>query len=90
MFTKVVCISNIELGFDQKGKPTCKTLPITIGKVYEVISEFDRHVSRKKNEKFYLLKSDDDSVDTTSLLIYPVTHFVTLDVWRQIRINKII
>jgi hypothetical protein len=89
MFTKIVCISNIELGFDTKGKPTCKTLPITIGKTYEVISEFDRNVSRKRKEKFYLLKSDDDAKDSI-FLIYPTSHFVPLDVWREMRINKII
>jgi hypothetical protein len=46
-------------------------------------------VSRKRNEKFYLLKSDDDAKDSI-FLIYPTSNFVPLDVWREMRINKII
>ena len=36
---KVVCINNVELGRDSYGKPRHNMLPLTIGKVYEVVDE---------------------------------------------------
>lgn len=77
---KVVCINNVELSKDSYGKPRHKKLPLTIGQMYEVE---DGIVLGKEN--FYTLEKDNNEV-----IIYPVHHFVTLDVWREMQINKII
>lgn len=77
---KVVCINNIELSKDSYGKPRHKKLPLTIGQTYEVE---DGIVIGKEN--FYMLEKDNNEV-----IIYPVHHFVTIDVWREMQLNKII
>ena len=80
---KVVCINNIELSKDFSGKPRHKRLPLTIGQIYEV--EEENIILGKKS--FYFLEKDNDNVEG---IIYPVHYFVTIDVWREMQINKII
>jgi len=79
---KVVCINNIELGKDSHGKPRHKRLPITIGQTYEA----DLNYIGSK-DSFYMLKKDNNEVEG---MIYSSHYFVTIDVWREMQLNKII
>ena len=71
---KVVCISNVELGRDSYGKPRHNMLPLTIGKVYEVVDE----ESPMLVESLYLLLDDNNNYDDklNFPLAYSRTHFV--------------
>lgn len=80
---KVVCIDNIELGKDSYGNPRDKKLSLTIGQTYEV--DPDVIILGKKN--FYMLEKDDDGIETP---IYLVSYFVTIDVWRESQLDKIL
>jgi hypothetical protein len=80
---KVVCINNIELGKDSYGKPRHKRLPITIGQIYE--AEPDGIISLGK-VNFYTLVKDNEEEGIT----YPSHYFVTIDVWREMQLNKLI
>ncbi len=80
---KVVCINNIELGKDSYGKPRHKRLPITIGQIYE--AEPDGIISLDK-VNFYTLVKDNEEEGIT----YPSHYFVTIDVWREMQLNKLI
>ena len=91
---KVVCINNIELSKDSYGRPQHKTLPLTIGKVYEVSDTSD-----KLSPSYIWIDGDDDIVifEITGLVanrkgftIYPKIYFVSLDVWREMQINKLV
>jgi hypothetical protein len=73
---KVVCINNVELGRDSYGKPRHNILPLTIGKVYEVVDE--------ESPSLYLLVDDKLNLP----LVFSRTHFVSIDVWREIQLNK--
>lgn len=80
---KLVCINNIELGKDSNGKPRHKKLPITIGQIYE--AEPDGIFSLGKSS-FYTLVKDNEEESIT----YPAHYFVTLDVWREQQLNKLL
>jgi hypothetical protein len=80
---KVVCINNIELGKDPNGKPRHKKLSLTIGQTYE--AEPDGIILGKV--EFYMLEEDNNKVVG---IIYPTHYFVTIDVWREMQINKLI
>ena len=77
---KVVCINNVELCRDPYGKPRHNILPLTIGKVYDTYTSLDSLI------KFYIIEKDNND-ETTN---YAANHFVTLDVWREMQLNKIL
>jgi hypothetical protein len=80
---KVVCINNMELGRDSNGKSRLKRLPLTIGKTYEIIPD-DQIISQ--NVRFYAIEKDDDDESR----LYAANYFVTLDVWREQQLNRIL
>jgi hypothetical protein len=80
---KVVCINNMELGRDSNGKSRLKRLPLTIGKTYESIPD-DQIISQ--NVRFYAIEKDDDDESR----LYAAQYFVTLDVWREQQLNRIL
>jgi hypothetical protein len=80
---KVVCINNVELGRDSNGKPRHNILPLTIGKTYESIAD-DQIISQ--NVRFYAIEKDNDDQSR----LYAANYFVTLDVWREIQLNRIL
>jgi hypothetical protein len=80
---KVVCINNMELGRDSNGKSRLKRLPLTIGKTYESIPD-DQIISQ--NVRFYAIEKDDDDESR----LYAANYFVTLDVWREQQLNRIL
>ena len=80
---KVVCINNVELGRDSNGKSRLKRLPLTIGKTYESIPD-DQIISQ--NVRFYAIEKDDDDESR----LYAAQYFVTLDVWREQQLNRIL
>ena len=79
---KVVCINNVELGRDSYGKPRHNILPLTIGKVYEVVDEASDYLLLDDNNDY------DDKLNFP--LVYSKTHFVTQDVWREMQLNKLL
>ena len=80
---KVVCINNMELGRDSNGKSRLNRLPLTIGKTYESIPE-DNIISQ--NVRFYMIEKDNDDQSR----LYAANYFVTLDVWREVQLNRIL
>jgi bisphosphoglycerate-independent phosphoglycerate mutase (AlkP superfamily) len=80
---KVVCINNMELGRDSNGKSRLKRLPLTIGKTYESIPD-DQIISQ--NVRFYAIEKDNDDESR----LYAANYFVTLDVWREQQLNRIL
>jgi len=80
---KVVCINNMELGRDSNGKSRLNRLPLTIGKTYESIPD-DQIISQ--NVRFYAIEKDDDDESR----LYAAQYFVTLDVWREQQLNRIL
>lgn len=80
---KVVCINNIELGKDSYGKPRHRRLPITIGQIYE--AEPDGIILIGEINFYTLVK---DNVE--EMITYPAHYFVTIDVWREMQLNKLI
>ncbi len=80
---KVVCINNMELGRDSNGKSRLKRLPLTIGKTYESIPD-DQIISQ--NVRFYAIEKDNDNESR----LYAAQYFVTLDVWREQQLNRIL
>lgn len=80
---KVVCINNMELGRDSNGKSRLNRLPLTIGKTYKSIPD-DQIISQ--NVRFYAIKKDDDDESR----LYAAQYFVTLDVWREQQLNRIL
>jgi hypothetical protein len=94
---KVVCINNMELGRDSNGKSRLNRLPLTIGKTYESIPD-DQIISQ--NVRFYVfgggggtilpseitIEKDDDDESR----LYAAQYFVTLDVWREQQLNRIL
>ncbi len=80
---KIVCINNIEIGRDSQGKPRHKRLPITIGQVYD--AKLDKTISLN-DIKYYTLVTDNVDKDMT----YPAHFFVTLEVWREMQLNKLL
>jgi len=83
---KVVCINNIELSKDSYGRPQHKTLPLTIGKVYDVSDTSD-----KLSPSYIWIDGDDGLVaNRKGFTIYPKIYFVSLDVWREMQINKLV
>ena len=80
---KIVCINNIELGKDSYGKPRHKRLPITIGQTYE--AEPDGIISLGKVQFYTLVKDNEEEMIT-----YPSHYFVTLDIWREMQLNKLL
>ena len=75
---KVVCINDSELGKDSYGKPRYRKLPLTRGKTYENVDGF-------QNEEFVAITDDNDEKK-----LYASVNFVTLDVWRQMQLNKLL
>jgi hypothetical protein len=80
---KIVCINNVELGRDSNGKPRHNRLPLTIGKTYESMPE-DQIISQ--NVRFYMIEKDNDDKSR----LYAAQYFVTVDVWREMQLNKLI
>jgi hypothetical protein len=80
---KVVCINNMELGRDSNGKSRLKRLPLTIGKTYDKVLDGEIKVS---NVRFYMIEKDNND-ETTH---YAAQYFVTLDVWREQQLNRIL
>lgn len=80
---KVVCINNVELGRDSYGKPRHNILPLTIGKVYEVVDEESPSHYHLYQGSYLLV---DDKLNLP--LVFSRTHFVSIDVWREIQLNK--
>jgi hypothetical protein len=78
---KVVCINNVELDRDSYGKPRHKKLPLTIGKVYDVRDSYGVDYVT-----FYIIEKDNNDETNT----YAVNFFVTLDVWREMQLNRIL
>jgi len=73
----------MELGRDSNGKSRLKRLPLTIGKTYESIPD-DQIISQ--NVRFYAIEKDDDDESR----LYAAQYFVTLDVWREQQLNRIL
>jgi len=80
---KVTCINNIELSRYSNGKPRHKRLSLTIGKVYDTVVE---HKIRVDNVTFYMIEKDEDDESR----LYAAQYFVTLDVWREQQLNRIL
>lgn len=80
---KVVCINNMELGRDSNGKSRLKRLPLTIGKTYDTVLDGEIKAS---NVRFYMIEKDNND-ETTH---YAAQYFVTLDVWREQQLNRIL
>ena len=80
---KVVCINNIELSKDSYGRPQHKTLPLTIGKVYDTSDKLSPYY-------IWIDNGDVSNVNRKGFSIYPKSYFVSLDVWREMQINKLI
>jgi hypothetical protein len=78
---KVVCINNIELSKDSSGKPRHRRLPLTIGQIYDVKPGGVFGFPGKA--EFYEIEDNGD-------VFYPSHYFVTIDVWREMQINKLI
>jgi hypothetical protein len=85
---KLVCINNVELGRDSRGNPRHKTLPLTIGKIYEVDDKLvvDSSNPIKELSKLVFILSDDNDENR----FYTSSNFVTLDIWREMQLNKLI
>jgi hypothetical protein len=79
---KVVCINNLELSKDSYGKPRYKRIPLTIGQIYEVMSNGIFGFPGKA--EFYVIDNNNEEE------FYPSRYFVTIDEWREIQLNKII
>jgi len=79
---KVVCTNNIELGRDSNGKPRHNTLPLTIGKTYEID---DKETLIVTNVRFYLVEDNNGVMNR-----YPAQLFLPLHIWREMQINRII
>jgi hypothetical protein len=73
----------MELGRDSNGKSRLNRLPLTIGKVYDTVLDGEIKVS---NVRFYMLEKDNN--DET--YHYAAQYFVTLDVWREQQLNRIL
>ena len=73
----------MELGRDSYGKPRHKRLPLTIGQIYE--AHIDGIISLGKVNFYTLVKDNEEEMIT-----YPSHYFVTLDVWREQQLNKLI
>jgi len=78
MVSRVVCINNVELVKDFKKKSSYKKLPLTVGKTY----------TEEQTGKINMIKIVEDDNGETKL--YNCYHFVTLSVWREMQINKVI
>ena len=83
---KVVCINNIELSKDSYGRPQHKTLPLTIGKVYDTSTNW----GTLSPSYIWIDNGDVSNVNRKGFRIYPKSYFVSLDVWREMQINKLI
>lgn len=90
---KVVCINNIELKRDRKGRTTHQKLPLSVGKTY--ILNIPSHVIiyKEAGVDYYLqtspefvISEDDNGLQNS----YNSKNFVTCEVWREIQINKVI
>jgi hypothetical protein len=73
----------MELGRDSNGKSRLKRLPLTIGKTYDIVFEGEIRVT---NVKFYMLEKDNNDESNH----YATQYFVTLDVWREQQLNRIL
>jgi hypothetical protein len=82
---KLVCISNVELGKDSRGNPRHKTLPLTIGKVYECETTYTSSNPDKELSKLVFILSDNNGDSK----MYHMNNFVTIDVWREIQLRKL-
>jgi hypothetical protein len=82
---KLVCIRNVELGKDSRGKPRFKTLPLTIGKMYESVDVvITTNPVRMIDKKIVMIIADDGESR-----YYHLNNFVTIDVWREIQLRKL-
>ena len=73
----------MELGRDSYGKPRHKRLPITIGQIYD--AEPDGIILLGKVNFYTLVKDNEEEMIT-----YPSHYFVTIDVWREMQLNKLL
>lgn len=80
---KIVCVNNIELSRDSYGKTRHKRLPLTIGQTYEATPD---GIIVADKISFYMLEKDNEE----EMITYPSHYFVTLDVWREQQLNKLI
>ena len=80
---KIVCVNNIELSKDSYSKPRHRRLSLTIGQTYEAEPD-GIFVLDKVN--FYTLVKDNEE----DYITYPSNYFVTLDVWREMQLNKLL
>lgn len=80
---KIVCVNNIELAKDSYGQTRHKRLPLTIGKIYDTVFEGEVRVT---NVKFYMIEKDNNGESNH----YAANYFVTLDVWREMQLNKLL
>ena len=81
---KIVCINNIELTRDSNGKSRSWTLPLTRGQIYDA-DLASVPGATKEGVRFYFLMNNEGE-----MAIYPAHYFITIDVWREIQLNKII
>ncbi len=83
---KLVCISNVELGRDSRGKPRHNKLPLTIGQTYEADNTISTSNPDKELSKIVFILSDNNGDSG----MYHMNNFVTQDVWREMQLNKLI
>ncbi len=90
---KVVCINNVELKRDQKGRTCHIKLPLSIGKTYVINIPKHIMIYKEAGVEHYIqtslefdISEDDNGLQTT----YNSKNFVTLEVWREMQIGKII
>jgi hypothetical protein len=83
---KVVCISNVELGRDSRGKPRHNIIPLTIGQTYEASNIVNTSNPDKELSKLIFILSDNNGDSR----MYHMNNFVTQDVWREMQLNKLI
>jgi hypothetical protein len=85
---RFVCINNVDLTKNSKGKTIHKKLPLTIGQTYEVeLKNYNDPFSGNGFYSPYYTVICDDKNDKNS---YHSSNFVTLDVWREMQLNKLI
>ena len=82
---KLVCISNVELGRDSRGRPRHNIIPLTIGQTYECETTYTSS-NPVKNSKLVFILSDNNGDSR----MYHMNNFVTQDVWREMQLNKLI
>ncbi len=83
---KIVCINNVELGRDSRGRPRHNIIPLTIGQTYECEKTYITSNPDKDLSKLVFILSDNNGDSR----MYNMNNFVTQDVWRQMQLDKLI